>query len=242
VRRSLVLAAGAGGLLLLLVSGLAYAYFFSGLRTAPKPLALSSPSAGAGISSSAGASTSLNGRWTVTSGSQSGYRVREQFVGQSSSHEAVARTSAVSGGVTVQSTAGGLEATGLRFVVKVGQLQSVDQVAGYNVSNRDRFVSRSLNVDQYPEASFQAQSVALPATLQEGGQATLSVPGQVTVHGVTRDATATVQVQASGSQVHAAGSVPIDMTNFGITPPEVPFTKSDSKVTIEFDLTFVKGE
>ena len=87
--------------LVLLGAGGAYAYFFSGLRTTPPALALASPSATASTSATPTAASAGSGTWTVASGSVAGYRVKEQFVGQSSSHEAVARGSAVSGQATI---------------------------------------------------------------------------------------------------------------------------------------------
>src|SRR5439155_876056 len=95
-RRLWIPIAAVAALVLLGVGG-AYAYFFSGLRTTPPALALASPSATASTSATPTAASAGSGTWTVASGSVAGYRVKEQFVGQSSSHEAVARGSAVSG-------------------------------------------------------------------------------------------------------------------------------------------------
>jgi len=219
----------------------AYLYFFSGLRSAPRPLALASPTASASPSAAAGQSGALAGTWSVGQGSLAGYRVREQFVGQSSPHEAVARTSTVSGGLTVQQSSGALQASNINFTAQLSGLQSVDQVAGYNVSQRDRFVSRSLDVQQFPDATFKAASVSLPATAANGQDVNLTVPGQLTIHGVTKDATATVKARVNGSQLDLAGSMPATMTDFGITPPQVPFTTSESRVTIEFNLVLTKA-
>jgi polyisoprenoid-binding protein YceI len=220
----------------------AYLYFFSGLRSAPKPLALASPTASSDSSSAAASSSgTIAGSWTVGQGSLAGYRVKEQFVGQSSPHEAVARTSGVSGGLTVQSSSGALQATGISFTAQVSGLQSVDQVAGYNVSQRDRFVSRSLDVQQFPDATFKAASVSVPATAASGQEVSVTVPGQLTIHGVTKDATATLKARLNGSQLDLAGSTPATMTDFGITPPQVPFTTSESTVTIEFTLILNKA-
>lgn len=233
---ALIIGAGAAG---------AYAYFFSGLRTTPKPLALSSPSAAsapvAPTASAAPAGGSLSGRWTVSQGSQVGYRVKEQFVGETSTHEAVARTSGVTGGFTVQQDSRGWVASTVRFSAQLGGLQSVDQVLGRSVSQRDSFVSRSLAVQQYPDAIFQAQSVTVPATIDSGATIDVTVPGQLTIHGTTRNADATMQLRLVGGQLQAAGSTAITMTDFGITPPQVPFTTSDSQVTIEFQLVLVKA-
>jgi polyisoprenoid-binding protein YceI len=224
-------------LILLLLGGAAgaYAYFFSGLRTAPKPLALASASPAASPAATA-APGGVAGTWTVDAGSVVGYRVREQFVGQSSPHEAVARTSDVTGNATVAQAANGLAASNLQFSAQVGTLKSVDTVAGYNVANRDRIVSGTLQASRFPTASFQASSISLPAGLAAGQQVAVEVPGKLTVHGVTRDATATVTIQVSGDKAQVAGSVKTDMTDFGIQPPQIGFTTVEPATTIEFQL------
>ncbi len=167
MKRPIVLTVGVVVIVILVGLGAAYAYFFSGLRTTPKSLAVTTatPAAAGSPGASPISGTVLVGSWTVGSGSQAGYRVKEQFAGQSSQHEAVARTSSVTGGLVVQETGGGVQATGLKFTAQLTSLQSVDQVAGFNVSQRDRIVARTLSVSQYPDATFQAQSVNLPASL-----------------------------------------------------------------------------
>ncbi len=230
-------AALAAVLALGLVGG--YVYYFSGLRTAPKPLVLASPPSSAAAAS---ASTSaLAGAWSVAAGSLAGYRVKEKFAGQTSTHEAVARTSTVTGSLSVAGDPGALQASGISIVVKLAALQSVDQVAGFNVGNRDRIVTQALSVQQFPDATFKAASFALPAGLEAGQPVTIRVPGQLTVHGVTKDVTATIQAQLSGDKVQVAGSIVTAMTDFGVTPPQVPITVVEPQVTIEFQLTFARA-
>ena len=143
MRRPAILIPAGLALIALLAGGAAYAYFFSGLRSAPKPLALASPTASAPGPAAGGGGPV--GTWKIASGSQAGYRVKEQFVGQSSSHEAVARTSGVSGGMTLAAAASGYRADALTVEVDLTGLHSVDQVAGYDVTRRDFFVNRSLS-------------------------------------------------------------------------------------------------
>ncbi len=171
----------------------AYVYFFSGLRTSPPSLALASPSASPSNAASASAGT-----WQIASGSVVGYRVKEQFVGQTSSHEAVARTGDVTGQVTIGQSGTSYQMTSANVTVQLANLASVDQVAGYNVTNRDRIVQRSLSVSSFPTAVFEAQSVTLPA-------------------GAT------------------------NMTDYGISPPNVGFTTVQPEVTIEFQLNLAGG-
>ncbi len=250
MRKPFILGAALVAIVAVLASGGAYVYFFSGLRSTPKPLSLStvtaSPNASpsASISSAATGSSgaaSLAGTWKVAQGSLAGYRVKEQFAGQTSTHDAVSRTSTISGSLTVQDAATGLTATGLQFTVRVADLQSVDQVAGFNVSQRDRIVSQSLSVSQYPDATFVAQSVAVPVSLESGQAQTLTIPGQLTVHGVTKPEQLSVQVQLNGSQVQAAGSTSFAMTDFAVQPPQVPITTVNPQVTVEFQLVLAKA-
>jgi polyisoprenoid-binding protein YceI len=172
----------------------------------------------------------------VAQGSKAGYRVKEVFAGQTSSHEAVARTSSVSGSFTVQRAASGLVAQDLRFAAQLADLQSADQVAGLDVGNRDRIVSRSLGVQQYAEAVFQAASAAVPDGVAGGATESLTVPGQLTIHGITRSADARVQAHLNGGQLELAGTSDIVMTDFGVEPPRVPITTVQPQVTIEFQL------
>ena len=50
-----------------------------------------------------------------------------------------------------------------------------------------------------------------------------------------------MQLRVSGSTTaQAAGSIAINMSDYGITPPSVPFTSVQSAVTIEFQVNLTK--
>lgn len=219
-----------------------YAYFFSGLRSTPPPLSLATPVASSAATASASASASAGTTiWSIASGSLVGYRVNEQFVGQSSSHQAVARTSDVTGKVMIAQSGTGFEMTSATITVQLASLASVDSVAGYNVTNRDRIVQQSLDVRSFPTATFTTQSVALPAGADGGQAVTVSVPGQLTVRGVTKQVTATIQLRVTGNSAQIAGTVATNMTDFGVSPPTIGFTTVQPAVTIEFSLNLAQG-
>ncbi len=232
----------AGALAALVVFGLAggYVYYFTGIHTAPKPLALTTPSPSASAGGSA-AATGLAGTWAVGSGSVARYKVSEKFAGRPSSNLAVAETSSVTGGLSVSGSPGALQATGVSVVVDLSSLHSIDSVAGFNVSNRDRIVSQTLSVQRFPQATFKADSFAIPASLESGQVVTLSVPGQLMIHGVTRSVTATIQAQLSGTNVQAKGTMLTAMTDFGVSPPQLPITVVQPQVTIEFLLNLTRA-
>ena len=227
---------------MMLGSAGAYAYFFSGLRSTPPALTLATPSASSSATASPGRSATAGaGTWSVASGSLVGYRVNEQFVGQSSSHQAVARTSDVAGKVVIAQSGTTYQMTSATITVQLANLASVDSVAGYNVTNRDRIVQQSLDVRSYPTAMFAVQSVALPAGADSGQAVSISVPGQLTVHGVTKQVTATIQLRVSGSTAQIAGTIVTNMTDFGVSPPTIGFTTVQPAVTIEFSLNLTQG-
>ena len=216
-----------------LAGGGAYVYFFSGLRSSPSALGLSAtPSAQASPTTGA----SLAGTWTVTTGSVAGYRVKELFVGETSKHEAVARTSTVSGSLTVSGdSSGGYQVSSITFTAVLTDLHSIDTVAGRDVTQRDFVVSRQMDLQQFPNATFTATSASVAGAVTSQA-VDVSVPGKLTIHGVTRDVTATAKAQFAGGKIEIAGSVAIDMTDYGVTPPSLPFTTVDSQATIEFDI------
>ena len=227
--------------LALLAVGGAYVYFFSGLRTSPAALALASPSPSGSASASPTTAAAGSGTWTVASGSLAGYRVKEQFVGQSSTHEAVARTGEVTGQVVITQSGTTYQMTSATITVQLASVASVDSVAGYNVTNRDRIVKQSLDVSSFPAAVFVAETVTLPAGAASGEAVTLAVPGKLTVHGVTKDVTANLQLRVTGGSAQIAGKIVTNMTDFGVNPPSIGFTTVQPAVTIEVSLNLTRS-
>ncbi len=223
--------------LVLLGAGGAYAYFFSGLRSTPSALTLPSPSPGASASASASTTAAGSGTWTIAAGSIAGYRVKEQFAGQSATHEAVARTSEVSGSVSISQSAGAYTMTSAKITVQLSSLASVDSVADFNVTDRDDIVRRALNTGLYPTALFEADDdVALPVAAASGQTVMVSVPGQLTIHGVSKPVSAKLQVRVSGSTAQIAGTIATSMDDFGVSRPTAPFVTVQPGVTIEVAL------
>jgi polyisoprenoid-binding protein YceI len=195
MRRKLLLSGAAALVAIGLAGAGGYIYFFSSLRSSPPSLALSaSPTTG-----SATASTGLAGTWTVTNASVARYRVKELFVGETAKHDAVAQTASVTGTLTVSGDSSGFQASGITVTADLSSLHSIDTVAGRNVSQRDGIVSRELDVQQFPTAKFTATSASVPASVTSG-KADITVPGTLTIHGVTKNVTVTGQAQVVGTR------------------------------------------
>ncbi|HYR48847.1 MAG TPA: YceI family protein [Candidatus Eisenbacteria bacterium] len=237
MKRNLIVAAVAGVAVLALIGGGGYIYFFSGLRTSPDTLALSSAPATAPTSTS---TTGLAGTWNIAAGSLVGYRVQELFAGESSKHLAVARTSSVTGSLKVSGDTSGYTVSGITLTANLTSLHSVDQVAGRNVSQRDGIVTRQLAVQQFPDATFAATSASVPGTVTSA-QVDVTASGRLTIHGVTRDVSITAKAQVVGDKLEIAGTLTINMTDYGVSPPQAPFVTVDPTATIEFDLFLTRA-
>lgn len=225
----------AGGLTLgVAVVGVAYFVVFAG--SSPQKLALSSPTATPSGSVTASSSPAA-GTWTVTSGSQAGYRVREQLASLPAPSDAVGRTSSVRGTVTITGSGSASSVSAASITVDVNTLTS-------DRSMRDaRIHVMGLESDRYPTATFVLTApIALPANAADGQAFNASATGQLTLHGVTRTVTIPIQARVTGAQIELAGSLTFPFAEFGMTPPSIGgFVSVQDHATMEFDLKLTQG-
>ena len=233
-RISRVLVAGGVAAVVLLAVGGGVAVLL-GTHRAPSPLALSSP---APIAASGAA---VVGSWIVAAGSEVGYRVKEQFIDQPGPTEAVARTTKISGGFRVEGSGSTLRAVALHFTANLSALQSQDKYANYKVYQRDFFIrSIYLQTDQFPNGDFTAASVTIPPGV-DSGPVSITASGSLKVHGVTKPVTTLFQAQRNATGVEVAGSISVDMRDFGVEVPSISFTTAQPGVVIEYHLLFIRA-
>ena len=177
----------------------------------------------------------LAGTWTVTGG-QAGYRVREKLAQLPAPSDAVGRTTAVTGQVTISEQSGTYRATSAKFTVDVSQLQS-------NESKRDnRIRTIGLETDRYPQATFVAgDPLDIPGDAVDGKVVTVKTAGDMTLHGVTKKVTIPLEVQRNGNQIRIVGNYDFSWDDFGMTAPSVPpFVSVTGSPKLEFDVTLSK--
>jgi polyisoprenoid-binding protein YceI len=217
----------------------AFAFFAGGGSPAPVSLSttpggVSSPSA---IGSPGGGPTSasdLAGTWELSSNdSFVGYRVREKLGFLPAPSDAVGRTSAVQGSLTIAGTT----LRSVKITADLTQLQSSE-------SRRDeRMRTIGLQTDRFPTATFELSSpISFDAAPAEGKVVTTEATGNLTIHGVTRRATFRLQAKWTADGIVAVGSIPIVMADYAITPPNVGgFVTVQDLGTMEFQLVFVRA-
>src|SRR5437667_2329220 len=233
-RRTLI-AAIVGGALILGAAGVGIIYFVVFAGSSPQKLALSLPAPSSSASTSPDSSAGA-GTWTVGSGSQAGYRVRETLAALSAPSDAVGRTTAVTGTLTLTQAASGYSVDAADFSVDVSKLTS-DQ------SRRDqRIHSQGLESDRYPTATFKLTSpIALTADATSGHTIHVSATGDLTIHGVTKSVTVPIDAQLTGSKIELVGSITFPFSQFGMTPPSIGgFVSVENNATMEFQLLLTR--
>jgi polyisoprenoid-binding protein YceI len=229
--RPTLIGVAVAGVLLVGAIGVGIIYFFVFPSSAPSRLALAATStpiaSGSATASPAGTAA---GTWTVTSGSQAGYRVRETLAFVGAPSDAVGRTSSVHGTVTIAGSRSGYSVSTASLTVDVNTLTS-------DRSMRDqRIHSMGLQSDLYPKATFVLSSpIVLPADAASGQTFTASAIGQLTIHGVTKTVTIPIQARLAGSVMQLAGSITFPFGEFGMTPPSIGgFVSVQDNATMEF--------
>ena len=166
-----------------------------------------------------------------------GYRVRERLARLPASSDAVGRTSAVAGSVTLKRQGETIIASDTNFTADLTQLKSDE-------ARRDsRMRSVGIETERFPSATFVAASpIELPATALSGEVTKVQVPGDLTIHGVTKRVTMPLEVKANGSQVEVAGTLTFPFGDFGMSAPNVGgIVTVESNPTLELKLVLVRA-
>jgi polyisoprenoid-binding protein YceI len=108
---------------------------------------------------------------------------------------------------------------------------------------RDNFIRRNtLETDRFPTAEFiPTEAVGLPSPLPTSGEVNFQLVGQLTVHGVTREATWDVTAQIVDDKTLAGtASTSFTFGEHGMTIPRVARVLSiEDHIQLEYDFRLV---
>jgi polyisoprenoid-binding protein YceI len=175
----------------------------------------------------------LDAIWTIERGENVfvGYRIDEQFAGAVVKHTATGRSLAVSGTVRVADD----QATAITLDVDMTVLSS-------GMGARDGFMRiEGLKTDSFPTASFSAAGPLDIGALKDGKDLSVTLPGTLTLKGVSAPVTIELVARFDGTAILIAGQAPISLSDFNINPPTNPFVSVDDRGTMEFQLRFVSA-
>ena len=182
------------------------------------------------------------GLWVIQPGSVAGYRAREQFAELTSPHEAVARTDSVRGWLLVAEEGGAARIVTGCVAVDVRTLSSVDELPGFNVSDRDGTARGFLSAAEHPYVVFQPYPVTLQLNTTSSAVQHAKLAGDLEIHGTRRPAQFALDVRLSDAQLSAAGSTVVLVEDFGVEVPQEAggFVRVDPRITLEVSLVLLK--
>ena len=158
----------------------------SSVAPAPSTSTTAIPAAGATVptTTAAPSESALSGTWRPTSGSILGYRVKEVLFGQS--NEAVGRTSAVTGSMTIN----GASVSAVELIVDVRTVKSDN-------SQRDgQFHGRIMNTATFSTTTFKlTQPLTLSAVPTDSSVVDAKATGELTLRGTTKTVTFDLKAQ-----------------------------------------------
>lgn len=196
------------------------------------------PNAGTGGAAGSVTAATAAGTWNVTGDSTAGYRVREQLANLPAESDAVGRTNAVTGSVTLAPSGDTVQVSAADISVDTTSITS-------DKSQRDnRLRSQGLETDQYPTATFKLTSpVDVPADAFGGGVVDVTLHGDLTLHGTTKTVDIPAQAQIQGGQLQIQGSLTFPLSDYGMTAPNIGgfIVSIADQGTLEFLLVLDQG-
>ena len=201
-------------------------WLFLASRDAP-PSARLRPGAGAGSDGRP------DGRWVVAQDADGfvGYRVRERLGSISAPNDVVGRSPAVSGTVTI---AGGA-VTGAEVTVDMTRLRT-------DVEPRDgRMRDEGLETARFPTASFRLRQPVPLGDVAGARVVELRLPGELTLHGVTRAVEFPVQARWDGTAIQVAGGMRVRRADFDLEVPSLAGYRIEDTAVVELELTLVRA-
>ncbi len=178
------------------------------------------------------------GTWSVAAGSQAGYRVREQLANLPAQSDAIGRTDKLTGSIT-------LGTSGTTTTLTAGSL-SVDttSIASDKSMRDNRLRTQGLETDRFAVAGFKlTKPVQVPAAALSGTVTSITLTGDLTLHGVTKSVEIPAQAQLVGGTIQVAGSIAFPLSDYAIVAPNVGGTILSIADTgaLEFLVNFTKG-
>lgn len=164
----------------------------------------------------------VDGTWVVdaesgafdfesATGTFAGFRIQEQLVSIGAA-TAVGRTGDVTGSIIIDGT----ELTDASFEVDLTTITT-------NESRRDGRVQDALETDQFPTATFVlTEPVDLGGEAADGAPVAVTVPGDLTIHGITQRVDLPIEAQLVEGSIVVVASIELVFADYGVAVPTAP--------------------
>lgn len=167
-------------------------------------------------------------------GNEARYRVREQLLHHDLPNDAVGKSTAITGGITL-TPSGTVDTASSRITIDVTSLKS-DQ------ERRDGYVQhRTLETAQYPTVTFVPTSMSGAKLPLGTTEQSFDVAGLLTVHGVTKATVWHVKAKSAGNDVTGIGWTQFTFADVQLAQPRVPVLLSVADtIKLEYDFHLVR--
>ncbi len=212
------------------------------LDTAAEGVTTTTAKEGEPTTTATGAATGIDGTWSVdtatgefdyesATGTFVGFRIKEELASIGST-EAVGRTNAVTGSMTISGT----QVTDAEFTIDLTKITT-------NESRRDNRVQSALETDEFPQATFELTSpIELGPDAASGAEVNAPAKGDLTIHGVTKAVEFPLRAKLVDGTVVVVGSLDVTFSDFGVQVPSAPIVLSvEDQGVLELQLLFTKS-
>ncbi len=169
------------------------------------------------------------------------YEAQEKWLRWSVPTKAIAKTGDVDGEITLllgdqpRIAANHFRVDMRTLVSEIAETPLLSGPAGVFLAQRDHAVRRLLEIGNYPFAEFTATSLdGLPGSYLAGQVVKLEVPGDLTVHNITRPVVLDTEATLQSETLSGTAKVQIRMSDFGVQPPV-----NNGSMDVEDQLTLV---
>lgn len=136
-----------------------------------------------------------------------------------------------------------LEAGSLKIVVKASSLKVQDDISAKDLREMERLMNQEvLETAKFPEIVYEAQTVGVAKM----GDAlySASIPGQLTLHGVSRSQSLSARIALLGSMLRASGQFSVSQSDYRIKPVSVAggALKLKDELIFSFEIVASKQE
>ena len=174
----------------------------------------------------------------IIEGTKARFKVQEQLAGVNFPSEAVGTTEAVTGTIVVNPD-GSINSTVSKLTVDLRTLKSDQQL-------RDGYIqTRTLETDKFPTVEFvPRRAVGLPSPLPTTppAQAGFQLVGDMTLHGVTSEATWNMVATFANDLVAGRATTTLSFAAFNMTKPTLARLLSvDDKIQLEVEFRCKRG-
>jgi len=108
----------------------------------------------------------------------------------------------------------------------------------------NRLRNDGIQTAQFPTSTFKlTEAVAIPADASTGAHVSVTLRGELTLHGVTKSVEIPATAQLNGSVIQVLGSLDFPFSDFDISAPNIAgFVAVEDHGTLEFLVNLAKGQ